>query len=61
MSLRRDEFARRLAEMTGAAEDDAYAEVDASIERWFFYAGWADKYDGAVHHTLARHLTMAVP
>ena len=37
--------------MTGASARAAAAEVDASIRRAFFYAGFADKYDGAVHAT----------
>ena len=45
------EFADRLRAMTGAAARAAEAEVDASIRRAFFYAGFADKFDGAVHAT----------
>ena len=61
LAVRRDEFAGRLAAMTGCSESEAYAEVDAAVERWFEYAAWADKYDGAVHRTLGRHVTLAVP
>jgi len=35
-------------------------EVDASIARLFTYAGWADKWDGAVHHTPIRGVTLAM-
>ena len=35
-------------------------EVDASIRRMFFYAGFADKYDGAVHATQKRFVTLAM-
>ena len=48
LSARAEEFAARLARMTGSA--DAVAEVERSIERLFYYAAWADKYDGRVHN-----------
>ncbi len=37
---RRAQFA---AEVAAAATGDAEAEVDAAIDRWVWYAGWADK------------------
>ena len=46
--------------MTGASKRDAAEEVAASIRRTFFYAGFADKYDGAVHSTKSRHVTLAM-
>ena len=46
--------------MTGDAAG-ARAEVDATIERLFSCAAWADKYDGAVHHTPLRNVTLAMP
>ncbi|HEV2669873.1 MAG TPA: aldehyde dehydrogenase family protein [Gemmatimonadales bacterium] len=36
------------------------AEVDASVSRLFTYAAWADKWDGAVHHTPIRGVTLAM-
>ncbi len=56
---RRQEFAHRIADMTGAP-DAALREVDASIARLFTYAAWADKYDGAVHHVPMRGVTLAM-
>jgi len=47
LSARAEEFAVRLARMTGSAE--AALEVERSIERLFTYAAWADKFDGRVH------------
>jgi len=47
LSARAEEFAARLARMTGSAE--ATLEVERSIERLFTYAAWADKFDGRVH------------
>ena len=60
LSARADEFSRRLSAMTGAAPRAAAAEVEASIRRAFFYAGFADKFDGAVHATGARFVTIAM-
>ena len=31
------------------------------MRRCFSYAAWADKYDGAVHHTPLRNVTLAMP
>src|SRR5262249_28657394 len=60
LSARAQEFAARVAAMTGRGADDAAREVEASIERLFTYAAWADKYDGAVHATPLRNVTLAV-
>src|SRR5262249_49623158 len=49
LSVRADEFARRLRQMTGASAAQADNEVEASIQRLFTYAAWADKFDGALH------------
>jgi aldehyde dehydrogenase (NAD+) len=54
------EFAARLAEMTGSSAKQAEAEVEAAIRRTFYYAGFADKFDGAVHSTRSRHVTLAM-
>ncbi len=60
LSARADEFARRLRAMTGVPARVAEAEVDASIRRAFVYAGFADKFDGAVHATRSRFVTLAM-
>ena len=60
LSARADEFAGRLRAMTGVSPRAAAAEVDASIRRAFFYAGFADKYDGAVHATRSKFVTLAM-
>jgi aldehyde dehydrogenase (NAD+) len=60
LGARAMEFAARLADMTGASSDKARAEVEAAIRRTFFYAGFADKYDGTVHSTRSRHITLAM-
>jgi aldehyde dehydrogenase (NAD+) len=60
LAVRAAEFAERLVRMTGQSEDDAQREVEASIERLFSYGAWADKFDGAIHSTPMRGLTLAV-
>jgi aldehyde dehydrogenase (NAD+) len=35
--------------------------VELAVQRTFSYAAWADKYDGAVHHTPYRNVTLAMP
>ena len=60
LSARAEEFAGRLMTMTGASTRAAADEVDASIRRAFFYAGFADKYDGAVHATRSKFVTLAM-
>jgi len=39
----RAQFAVQLRRAVGCAPDAAYAEVDAAVDRWTWYAGWADK------------------
>ena len=60
LAAREDEFARRLSAMTGASARAAKAQVEASIRRAFVYAGYADKFDGAVHATRSRFVTIAM-
>jgi aldehyde dehydrogenase (NAD+) len=60
LAARADEFTRRLSAMTGVSARAAKAEVDASIRRAFVYAGYADKFDGAVHATRSRFVTLAM-
>ncbi len=57
LSARAGEFAERLTAMTGV---DSKAEVEAAIRRLFFYAGFADKYDGAVRATHKKFVTLAM-
>ena len=61
LNERADEFAARISAMTGLAGKAAKAEVQATIERLFTYAAWADKWDGNVHHTPFRNVTLAMP
>jgi acyl-CoA reductase-like NAD-dependent aldehyde dehydrogenase len=41
---RRDQFAAEVAAAEGATASAALAQVDAAVDRWVYYAGWADKY-----------------
>ncbi len=61
LSARAAEFASRLVDGTGCNQADADAEVEAAIECFFTYAAWADKFDGDVHRTPFRGLTLAMP
>lgn len=60
LSARAEEFAARLAAMTGAGQAAGRREVEASIARLFSYAAWADKHDGAVHQVPIRGVTLAM-
>ncbi|MBC7455540.1 MAG: aldehyde dehydrogenase family protein, partial [Massilia sp.] len=58
LAIRADEFAARLAAMTGSAHPEK--EVQASIERLFYYPAWADKYDGLAHQPPMHGITVAL-
>jgi aldehyde dehydrogenase (NAD+) len=58
LSQRAAQVAAGLARVVG--EQEAAAEVQASIERIFSYAAWADKYDGAVHNPPFRNVALAM-
>ena len=60
LAARAEDFARRLAELSGDT-DGAEREVELAVRRTFTYAAWADKYDGLVHHTPFRNVTLAMP
>ncbi|UJQ93173.1 aldehyde dehydrogenase family protein [Mariluticola halotolerans] len=60
LSYRKAEFADRIRMMTGVSATAAKREVDLSVERLFAFAGWADKYDGAVHNVPMRAVAMAM-
>ena len=57
LAARSVEFARRLSALTG---DAGAAEVEASVQRLFTYAAWADKYDGLVHQVPLRGVALAM-
>jgi len=39
----RAQFAAQVRRAAGGSPEAAYAEVDAAVDRWSWYAGWADK------------------
>ena len=57
LSARAAEFAARLRDLTGRSGE---AEVEASIQRLFTYAAWADKFDGAVKSVPIRGVAVAM-
>lgn len=61
LAARAPEFEQRLMNMTGQTRKKAAEEISTAVERIFYYAAWADKYDGAVHHTPVRNVTLAMP
>jgi len=61
LEARAPEFVHRIISMTGVNQQTATEEVELSIQRIFYYAAQADKYDGRVHHTIYRNVTLAMP
>jgi aldehyde dehydrogenase (NAD+) len=57
---RHAEFEARLCSVVGVSPEAAAAEVAAAVRRTFWYAAWADKFDGAVHATKTRNVTLAM-
>ena len=60
LAARAAEFEARVAGLTGAAPEAAKEEVSLAIRRMFYYAAQADKFDGAVHATRTRNVTLAM-
>lgn len=57
---RAGEFEERLMQLCGSGKGTAKKEVAAAIARIMYYAGWADKYDGAARAPMADMLTLAL-
>lgn len=60
LEIRRDEFAQEIVAQTGCKIDEAVKEVDASINRLFHWAAYADKYGGTVQETQLYGATVKV-
>jgi len=58
LAARGEEFAARIGAMTGAKNPEK--EVQAAIERLFYWAAWADKYDGLAHQPPMHGITVAL-
>ncbi len=61
LAVRAAEFALGLVRTSGVTEAAAREEVAAAVRRAFLAAAWADKYDGRVHPTPMRSVTLAMP
>jgi aldehyde dehydrogenase (NAD+) len=59
--IRKEEFAGRIAAMLNTKTATAMDEVNISIQRIYTYAALSDKYDGHVHHTIHKNVTLAMP
>lgn len=60
LDQRRDELAHGLIRTVGVAEGDAELELEVALRRIYHAAAWADKYDGRVHGTPYRSVTVAM-
>lgn len=58
LAARAPEFAERLDRMQGGKSGTK--EVEASVQRLFTYAAWADKYDGQIHGVPLRGAALAM-
>jgi len=64
MEGRRAQFIEEVAAAEGLAEASAEALVDRSIDRWVWYAGWADKITqilGTVNPVAAPYFNFSIP
>jgi aldehyde dehydrogenase (NAD+) len=60
LGARAAEFENRLVSVTGVSKKNAATELELSLERLFYYAAIADKYDAQVHATPGRQVTLAM-
>jgi len=60
LSARSAEFIGRIQRLSGKDEQAARAEFDLCIQRIWHYAALCDKYDGRVHSTPFRNVTLAM-
>jgi len=61
---RREQFAAEVAAVEGVAARSALAQVDAAIDRWVWYAGWADKISqvlGSANPVAAPYFNFTIP
>jgi acyl-CoA reductase-like NAD-dependent aldehyde dehydrogenase len=64
MEGRRDQFVAEVVMTEGVTRPRAIRLVDAAIDRWVWYAGWADKYPqiiGTVNPVAGRYFNFSVP
>jgi acyl-CoA reductase-like NAD-dependent aldehyde dehydrogenase len=61
---RREQFAAEVQAAEGGSSRVAMAQVDAAIDRWVYYAGWADKYAqvaGGTNPVAGPYFTFSLP
>jgi acyl-CoA reductase-like NAD-dependent aldehyde dehydrogenase len=61
---RRAQFTAEIVDAEGGSPRDAAGQVDAAIDRWVHYAGWADKYAqvvGATNPVAGPYFTFSLP
>ena len=58
LSARKDEFSKRINDLTG--KRGGAQEVETAIDRLFTWAAWADKYDGAAKGVPLRGIALAM-
>lgn len=64
LEKRADEFVAELVAMTGKTATQARIEVEKSIDRLVWYAGWSDKFTalfGSVNPVASSHFNFSVP
>ena len=64
MEGRRDQFTAEVMAAEGVTRPRATRAVDAAIDRWVWYAGWADKYPqviGTVNPVAGSYFNFSVP
>jgi acyl-CoA reductase-like NAD-dependent aldehyde dehydrogenase len=64
MEGRRDQFIAEVMAAEGVSRARATRSVDAAIDRWVWYAGWADKYQqvvGTVNPVAGSYFNFSVP
>ncbi|MGQ0608241.1 MAG: aldehyde dehydrogenase family protein [Chloroflexota bacterium] len=64
MEGRRDQFVAEVMAAEGISRARAARNVDAAIDRWVWYAGWADKYPqmiGTVNPVAGSYFNFSVP
>jgi acyl-CoA reductase-like NAD-dependent aldehyde dehydrogenase len=64
LEARRDQFATEVGEAEGISAEAARAQVDRSVDRWVWYAGWADKIAqllGTVNPVAASYFDFSFP
>jgi acyl-CoA reductase-like NAD-dependent aldehyde dehydrogenase len=64
MEGRRDQFVAEVMAAEGLSRARATRQVDAAIDRWVWYAGWADKYPqliGTVNPVAGPYFNFSVP